>query len=510
MSLDLSPGVRIRGRYEIQKPLGKGGFGRAYQAEDIYRREPVVIKAIPLGRESRWSVLAPWEDEISKLRRASYRGLPSIVDQFSFDEGMEAYYVLVQQFIPLPSLKEQVSQKGPLSGDKVREMVKSLLGILDYLEKSGLSHGAIKPSTILLSSEGTVTLVDLGLLQRMSWALGGEGPDAQTRLYSSPQYGSEKVPAISQDIYSLGISLFFALTGNLPPGAGSSVISLEDLLGPDHPWKSFLKAALGRYQTVSLGELEALVPDDFSQSSAVPSGASREDVPEEKPWGENQRESEQPTSSFSQGEWDGGSKEDFEKLPGFVKNILKAVKPPTSVDIGPLPPFSTLRDELSKTFSLTPGDTGWNLMLPKNGGKAFGGAIFLAFGLFFLFMFGSLAEELLNDGDFIFILFFLFPILFPVIGLVMLIGEGHMQLRSDRIIKYVKVFNMVFSRKEIPLEDIQSIEVDVVRGSKGSVSYYLGIRTKSQGNVRFGGVGGLGKEREDLRRLVTAWWQEMR
>jgi serine/threonine protein kinase len=99
MSFVMKQGVKIRGRYEIEKALGKGGLGHSYLAKDLYRSTDVVIKVIGIGSESRYTALRPWDDALSALRRLSHGGVPSILDQFSFDEDREGYVALVQEYV---------------------------------------------------------------------------------------------------------------------------------------------------------------------------------------------------------------------------------------------------------------------------------------------------------------------------------------------------------------------------------------------------------------------------
>jgi serine/threonine protein kinase len=136
MSFVMEPGVKIRGRYEIEKALGKGGLGHSYLAKDLYRSESVVIKVIGIGTESRWTALRPWDDALSRLRRLSHSGVPSILDQFSFDEdrrglcgpgarstrpSARAWRTLIQE------------SQGPLSTEACRDLTLGLLDTLDYL-----------------------------------------------------------------------------------------------------------------------------------------------------------------------------------------------------------------------------------------------------------------------------------------------------------------------------------------------------------------------------------------
>jgi serine/threonine protein kinase len=265
MSFVMEPGVKIRGRYEIEKALGKGGLGHSYLAKDLYRSESVVIKVIGIGTESRWTALRPWDDALSRLRRLSHSGVPSILDQFSFDEDGEGFVALVQEYVTGKSLEDLIQEKGPMSTEDCRDMTQGLLETLDYLHGQKVPHGAVRPATVFFEDPehlGKSELAGFVLLNHIAHRLGQKDAYGSARAYIRPHMFQEETIDLQGDSFSLAFTVFFALTGKHPPVNSDELENFfpEEHLGNDNPWVPFMEECFQGRGEGHFHRLRDLVP----------------------------------------------------------------------------------------------------------------------------------------------------------------------------------------------------------------------------------------------------------
>jgi serine/threonine protein kinase len=288
MSFNMEPGIKIRGRYEIGRALGQGGLGHSYLAKDLYRSEDVVIKVIGIGTESRWTALRPWDDALSRLRRLSHGGVPSILDQFSFDEEGEGYVALVQEYVKGQSLSDIIGTKGPLSTELCRDLAMGLLDTLDYLHSQKVPHGAVRPAAVFFEDPEHLQdsqLAGFVLLNHIAHRLGQRDAYGSASAYIRPQMYQEENISPEGDTFSLAMTLFFALTGQQPPTHPDALADFhpEEQLGPGSPWVDFMEECFQGDGDGHFHRLRDLVPTISSggyssgRDSNPRSGRSAED-----------------------------------------------------------------------------------------------------------------------------------------------------------------------------------------------------------------------------------------
>ena len=209
-------------RYEVQQQLGKQTGRQTLLARDLQTQELVVIKQLFLGSDFEWQDLKLFEREAETLKTLSHPAIPRYLDYLEIDEPDSKSFALVQTYVEGKTLEEHLRSGRSFSGNELKELVKKLLEILNYLHKQNppVIHRDIKPSNILLHSRsgnsvGQVYLVDFGSVQNQAAKFGGTITVVGTYGYMAPeQFGGRSVPA--SDLYGLGATLIYLVTGLHP------------------------------------------------------------------------------------------------------------------------------------------------------------------------------------------------------------------------------------------------------------------------------------------------------
>lgn len=206
-------------RYRIERLLGKRSGRRTYLARDLKTYKQVVIKRLIFGEDIEWEDLKLFEREAAVLRALSHPAIPRYLDYFDLDLPSGKGFALVQAYINASSLEAHLQSRSFTESDLIA-LAKSVLEILIYLHDHDppIVHRDIKPSNILLSDLpvariGEVYLVDFGsvALPKASHTITVVG----TYGYMPPeQFGGRTMPA--SDLYSLGATLIYLLTGQHP------------------------------------------------------------------------------------------------------------------------------------------------------------------------------------------------------------------------------------------------------------------------------------------------------
>jgi serine/threonine protein kinase len=210
----------LHDRYRIQSLLGRQTGRRTFLANDLQTNSFVVIKLLLFGPDFTWEDMKLFEREAETLKALDHRSIPQYLDSFEADTELGKGFALVQSYIKARSLQEWLQAGRHFSEADLRTIATELLGILDYLHtrQPPVIHRDIKPANILLgdrtgNSIGKVYLVDFGSVQTAIH--GGTMTVVGTYGYMSPeQFGGKTTPA--SDLYSLGATLIYLLTGTHP------------------------------------------------------------------------------------------------------------------------------------------------------------------------------------------------------------------------------------------------------------------------------------------------------
>jgi serine/threonine protein kinase len=206
--------------YELLSELGSGGFGRVYLVRDLALEREVALKVLHPYLTTDPAVVERFRGE---ARAAAMFNHPPIVN--TYDIGRRAgllWYTM--EYVRGPSLGRLVLSDGPQPLDRVLRILREALDGLKHAHGHGLVHRDIKPENLLLDdATGALLIADFGLVLALTGAEGG-GPVSQsgTPDFAAPeQLIGEHVDGRT-DLYSLTLAAYYALTGQLPFGAGTA------------------------------------------------------------------------------------------------------------------------------------------------------------------------------------------------------------------------------------------------------------------------------------------------
>lgn len=226
MGMPLERGSLLNKRYRIVEILGQGGMGSIYRAVDENLGVSVAVKENLFTTEE---FARQFRREAVILASLRHPHLPRVTDHFVI-EGQGQY--LVMDYIEGEDLRERMDREGVLSDAEVVVLGAAICEALTYLHsrQPQIVHRDIKPGNVKISPAGQIVLVDFGLAKVIQ---GGQatttGARAMTPGYSPPeQYGTARTDHRT-DIYSLGATLYVALTGQLPEDALARAMEQAEL-----------------------------------------------------------------------------------------------------------------------------------------------------------------------------------------------------------------------------------------------------------------------------------------
>jgi serine/threonine protein kinase len=225
--LQAMPAGLVLGPFQILAPVGKGGMGTVYLARDTRSEQLLALKVLtPKKARDEPRLLARFRREMEMCQRVAH---PHIA--WTCDVGVcQGVYYIAMEYIPGKSLYRIVSDTGPLEVARAARLFAEIAAALDHAHHQGLIHRDLKPSNIQVTPNDHAKLLDLGLALMQGEApgarevVGGQGYVVGTMDYIAPEQAQDAAGVDSRsDIYALGSTLYFALTGR-PPFPGGTVM----------------------------------------------------------------------------------------------------------------------------------------------------------------------------------------------------------------------------------------------------------------------------------------------
>lgn len=218
----------INHRYQVIRRLGEGGFGHAYLAEDTQmpsKRRCVIKQLKPLTTNSEiyQVVQERFQREAAILEKLG-ENHPQIPRLYAYFSENQQFY-LVQEWIEGETLESILAEQGPQSEATVQQLLAALLPVLEFVHAQGIIHRDLKPDNIMLrTGAGSVqqpVLIDFGAVREtMGTVMNSHNSLASSIVIGTPGYmASEQAagrPIPSSDLYSLGLTAIYALTGKPP------------------------------------------------------------------------------------------------------------------------------------------------------------------------------------------------------------------------------------------------------------------------------------------------------
>ena len=212
--LGMAIGSRFVGRYDITGKLNSGGFSSIFHAVDVSTQPPceVALKVfdLPLSKRSDSRFISLFLREAYELAKLEH---PNIVKLHEFGQSGH-FYFLALEYLKGEAIDKKVTRDGPMAADDVIRAGHDIAKALQYLHRHHMVHRDVKPANIFLTEEGVTKLVDFGLAKQQDEStLSLTDEFRGTPAFVSPEYilGGTDVD-IRSDIYSLGVSLYYAIT----------------------------------------------------------------------------------------------------------------------------------------------------------------------------------------------------------------------------------------------------------------------------------------------------------
>ncbi|MPZ72628.1 MAG: protein kinase [Nitriliruptorales bacterium] len=225
----VTPGSRTRlfDRYELLEPLGRGGMGVVWLADDTVLQRKVAMKEVNVPAD-----LDPDEAEAMRARvmrearaagRLNHPNVTTIYDVVRDDSRT----LIVMEYVDAPTLTEVVTREGPLPAASAARIGLALLSALEAAHAQGIVHRDLKPGNVMVPAAGNVKLADFGVA-----AVQGDPKITMTGLivgspsFMSPEQAQERHATAATDLWGLGATLYYAVEGVPPFDRGAAIPTL--------------------------------------------------------------------------------------------------------------------------------------------------------------------------------------------------------------------------------------------------------------------------------------------
>jgi eukaryotic-like serine/threonine-protein kinase len=221
-------------RYDVVRPLGSGGMGEVYLARDRVLGRDVALKVLRKQYAGDEEFAERFKREAMSVASLSHPNIVQVYDRGETEEG--ASYIAME-YVPGGTLKERISREGPLEAAHAAGLGAQVAEALGAAHDRDMVHRDIKPQNVLLTARGGAKVADFGIARSGSSAtISRTGSVMGTAGYMSPEQALGKPATPKSDLYSLGVVLYEALTGELPYTADNPIaVSMKHVNEPLRP-----------------------------------------------------------------------------------------------------------------------------------------------------------------------------------------------------------------------------------------------------------------------------------
>jgi serine/threonine protein kinase len=203
------------GNYKITRLIGEGGMAKVYEAEHEMLGTKVAIKVLNPILSANLQIKERFKNEAKLLASLEHPNIMKVID---FDEQPQQLSI-VMEYLNGEDLNQKIKTKGPLSDKEVIDVFSQTLSAFQYAHSKGIVHRDIKPSNIFVLNDGRIKILDFGIAKLFGDdnEMTQTGTQIGTPIYMSPeQVKADKTIDHRSDIYSLGVTMFYAVNGKPP------------------------------------------------------------------------------------------------------------------------------------------------------------------------------------------------------------------------------------------------------------------------------------------------------
>lgn len=211
----------LNNRYQLEAPLGSGGMAMVYRARDHMLERTVAIKVLREDYSRDMAFRERFRQEAKAAANLSHPNIVTVHD-FGIDTGR---LFIVMEYVPGTNLNAMLQSRGRINVADALPIILQVCAGIGYAHRAGLVHCDVKPHNFLITPDNRVKVTDFGIARALASIL----PEEKTEIvwgspqYFSPEQASGGAPSPASDVYSLGVVMYYMLTGRLPFTAGSAV-----------------------------------------------------------------------------------------------------------------------------------------------------------------------------------------------------------------------------------------------------------------------------------------------
>jgi serine/threonine protein kinase len=222
-----SKSVSQIGDYKIVKKLGKGGMGEVYLAHQVSLDRTAALKVLSKQLAGKEDFIKRFYREARAMAKIDH---PNAVRVYEVREDLGIHYVAME-FVDGKSLQKWMDQLGKLSVGDAVHVIMRCAEALQAAHAQSMIHRDIKPDNVMLTSKGAVKVADFGLAKALDddLSMTQSGTGLGTPYYMAPEQArNAKHVDARADIYALGVTFYYFLTGNLPFTGGSTIEVIQN------------------------------------------------------------------------------------------------------------------------------------------------------------------------------------------------------------------------------------------------------------------------------------------
>src|SRR5271163_4122283 len=258
--------TRQFGNFLLERQLGAGGMGAVYLGRDVNLNRVVAVKVLKPELVTDQKFMATFLREAEITASLNH---PNIVQVFAFGQHEGIYYMVVE-LISAGSLDDRIAERGQITELEGIEIgIAVARGLECALERGGLIHRDIKPGNILFNANNTPKVVDFGLSLSFDTTDHFDGEIWGTPYYVAPEKLEREAETFKSDLYSLGATLFHAMSGRPPyEGDDPNAVAMMHLSGSVISLKAF-SPDISDQTAYAVSKAMARYPEDRYESYAA-------------------------------------------------------------------------------------------------------------------------------------------------------------------------------------------------------------------------------------------------